>query len=335
MVHTPATGPVTVTKLVSLSVCAQTPEPAMPTLNESDVTGVRPGAENVRVKLPPAPVTARPLNVATPDDVVLVLFDSDADDVPVIDAVTTVDESDVLTFPAESTTRTTGWVESAAPIEVPSPGWVWIASPAAAPTVMVNGDDVTDPNPGALKVRVWLVDTNPTSVAAVNVATPEEVFAVVVPPMVPVAEVTVTAVAGCVVTELPPASTTLAAGDPVITPPEVPPVGCVDTFSADPAPTVKVKLLLVTEGYPVAENVNVYEPVGPLIFRSLNVATPPLTVVAVRVPASAGAFCSPDGVGDVARAAVTTTPAGAAAPPDVNVTAGCTANASPTGPPDG
>ena len=230
----------------------------MPTPNESDVTGVKPVAENVRVKLPPAPVTARPLNVATPADAVLVLFDSDADDEPVaIDAVIRVVESDVLTFPAESTTRTTGWGESAAPIEVPLPGWVWITSPAAAPTVMVNVDDVTDPNPGALNVRVWFVDTNPTSVAAVNVATPEEVFAVVVPPMVPVDDVTVTAVDGCVVTELPPASTTLAAGDPVITPPDVPPVGCVDTFSADPTPTVIVKLLLVTDGYPVAENVNV------------------------------------------------------------------------------
>ena len=72
-----------------------------------------------------------------------------------------------------------------------------------------------------------------------------------------------------------------------------------------------------------------------MIFRSLNVATPPLTVVAVTVPASAGVFCSPDGVGDVASAAVTVTPAGAAVPPDVNVTAGCTVKASPTGPPDG
>jgi len=134
---------------------------------------------------------------------------------------------------------------------------------------------------------------------------------------------------------LPPASTTVTAGDPGITPPDVPPDdGCVDTFNADAAPIDSVRLLLVAVGYPVAEKVRVYEPVGPLIAKLLNVATPLALVTAVSVPASAGVFCVPDGDGEVPRAAVTVTPA-AAAPPDCNVTAGCVASATPTCPFDG
>lgn len=101
-----------------------------------------------------------------------------------------------------------------------------------------------------------MVDTSPASVTAANVATPDDVVALAVPPTVPVDDETVTDEAGCDVTALPPASTTVTAGEPVTTPPDDPPVGCVDTFNADAAPTVKVRLLLVTVGNPVAENDN-------------------------------------------------------------------------------
>jgi hypothetical protein len=134
---------------------------------------------------------------------------------------------------------------------------------------------------------------------------------------------------------LPPASTTVTAGEPGITPPDVPPDdGCVDTFSADAVPIDIVTLLLVALGYPVAVNVSVYEPVGPLIARLLNVATPLAFVTAVSVPARTGVFCVPEGDGEVPSAAVTVTPA-AATPPDCNVTAGCVASATPTCPFDG
>lgn len=115
---------------------------------------------------------------------------------------------------------------------------------------------------------------------------------------------------------LPPASTTVTAGAPGITPPDVPPDdGCVETFRAEATPTDSVRLLLVAVGYPVAVNESVYEPIGPLIAKLLNVATPLAFVTAVNVPASAGEFCVPDGDGDVPSAAVTVTPA-TAAPPD-------------------
>lgn len=71
-----------------------------------------------------------------------------------------------------------------------------------------------------------------------------------------------------------------------------------------------------------------------MIFRSVNVATPLPFVVAVNVPAKSGEICRPDAEGDVANAAVTTTPA-AAAPPDWRVTAGCVASSAPTCPFDG
>lgn len=122
---------------------------------------------------------------------------------------------------------------------------------------MLNVDDVTPVKPADANVNVWLVLTRPARVAAENVATPDAVFTDVVPPIVPVDDDTVTADAGCVVTAFPPASTTVTAGDPVTTPPDVPPVGCVDTFNADAAPTPKVKLLLVADGYPDAVNVSV------------------------------------------------------------------------------
>lgn len=175
-------------------------------------------------------------------------------------------------------------------------------------------DDVALDNPLAENVNVWLTLTSPAKVAAVNVATPDDVFALVVPPIVPVDDVTVTTVAGCDVTAFPPASTTVTAGEPATTPPDTLVLGWADTFNADAAPSVIVILLLVAVGYPDAAKVNVYEPVGPLIFRSVNVAMPLPFVVAVRVPASAGVFCRPDADGDVPSAAVTTTPAGAGLP---------------------
>ena len=125
------------------------------TVNDDDVAEVSPGEENVAVKLPPAPLTLRPLNVATPDDAVAVLLDSDPNDEPVaIEAVTSVVESDVLTFPAESTTRTTGWVARAEPIADALPGCVWITSAAATPAVIVNVDEVTDPSADRVNVRL-------------------------------------------------------------------------------------------------------------------------------------------------------------------------------------
>ena len=120
---------------------------------------------------------------------------------------------------------------------------------AAAPTVRLKFDDVTEPKPEAVNVNVWFVGAiKPVNVAAVNTATPDDVFAVVVPPIVPVDDDTVTAVAGCVVTALPPASPTVTAGEPATTPPDTLVDGCVDTFNADAAPTVNVKLLLVAVG---------------------------------------------------------------------------------------
>ena len=71
-----------------------------------------------------------------------------------------------------------------------------------------------------------------------------------------------------------------------------------------------------------------------MILRLLNVATPLLSVIAVSVPASAGLFCTPDGVGEVASAAVTVTPT-AALPLLSSVTVGCVPSTAPTCPPDG
>ena len=77
------------------------------------------------MKFPPAVVTAKPLKVAAPDVAVLVLFVRLADPDPdAIVAVINVEESDVLTLPAASTTRTTGCVDNAVPIDVASPGCV-------------------------------------------------------------------------------------------------------------------------------------------------------------------------------------------------------------------
>ena len=205
-------------------------------LNDDDVTDARPGAENVKVKLPPAPFTFRPLKVATPDDAEMKSLPKLAKDEPEAIVAVTVGAVET-TFPPESTTFTTGCVPNAAPIATPPTGCVVIDSAAAAPTVRLKFDDVAEVNPDAAKVKVWFVGAiNPVSVAAVNVATPDDVVAVSVPPIVPVADDTVTIVAGCVVTALPPASTTVTAGEPVTTPPDAPPVGCVDTFSAEAAP---------------------------------------------------------------------------------------------------
>lgn len=97
---------------------------------------------------------------------------------------------------------------------------------------------------------MWVVgEITPVSVATVNAATPDEVSTEVVPPIVPGDAVTDTLVAGWEVIALPPASTTVTAGGPGITPPDVPPDdGCVDTFSAEAAPIDSVRLLLVAVG---------------------------------------------------------------------------------------
>lgn len=95
------------------------------TLNDDDVADVKPVAENVTVKLPPAPFTFKPLNDATPEDAVAVLLAKLANDDPVaIAAVITVEESDVFTFPAASTIFTTGCVASATPTPTPPTGCV-------------------------------------------------------------------------------------------------------------------------------------------------------------------------------------------------------------------
>ena len=199
----------------------------------------------------------------------------------------------------------------------------------------MNVADVTPVSPDAAKVRVCVVgEIRPTNVAAENVATPDDVLTDVVPPIVPGDPVTVTLVAGCVVTALPPESTTVTAGDPGITPPDVPPDdGCVDTFSAAPVPTERVKLLLVDAPKPGAENVSVYVPIGPLIERFANVATPDESVVAVIVPPKTAAFCRPEGVGTVPSAAVTVTPETGLR--SDSVTAGCVESATPTWPEEG
>lgn len=124
-------------------------------LNDDDVTDARPGAENVMVKFPPAPFTFRPENVATPDDAVAVLLAKLPNEDPVaIAAVTTVDESDVRTLPAESTTRTTGCVANAVPMATPPTGWVAIDNADGEPAVMLNVDDVTPVRPDEANVKV-------------------------------------------------------------------------------------------------------------------------------------------------------------------------------------
>lgn len=164
-------------------------------LNDDDVTEASPGAENVNVKFPPAPFTFKPLKVATPDAAEMKSLPKLAKDDPeAIEAVTV--GADETTLPAESTTRTTGCVANAVPMATPPTGWVAIDNADAEPAVMLNVDDVTPVRPDEANVKVWFALTRPASVTAVNVATPEAVFVDVVPPMVPVAEVTVTAVAG-------------------------------------------------------------------------------------------------------------------------------------------
>lgn len=111
------------------------------------------------------------------------------------------------------------------PTPTPPTGWVAIAKPAAAPPVpRVNVDDVALVSPVDENVKVCVVgEITPVSVAAENVATPEEVVAEVVPPIVPGDAVTDTLVGGCDESALPPASTTVTAGFPSIAPPDVPP----------------------------------------------------------------------------------------------------------------
>jgi hypothetical protein len=91
-------------------------------VNVLDVTGVKPGDENVTVKSPPARFTFIPLNVATPDDAVAdAALNVACTDPDVLVAVITA-ELDVTVFPAESMTRTTGTVLSVVPASTPPTG---------------------------------------------------------------------------------------------------------------------------------------------------------------------------------------------------------------------
>lgn len=149
--------------------------------------------------MPPAPLIFMPLNVATPDEVLAVAPPSEPADGPLaIAAVTVVVGCPVITLPDASTTRTTGCVEKFVPTPTPPTGCVAMARLAAAPPdASVNVDDVALLNPAAVNVKVCVVgEITPVSVAAVNAATPEEVFADVVPPIVPGEAVTETLVAG-------------------------------------------------------------------------------------------------------------------------------------------
>ena len=65
-----------------------------------------------------------------------------------------------------------------------------------------------------------------------------------------------------------------------------------------------------------------------MTFKSVKVATPFASVVAVVVPARAGESCNPDGVGEVPSAAVTVTP-DVGVPPVVRVTAGWVPSTAP------
>ena len=76
---------------------------------------------------------ARPENVATPELATAVLFDTDTP--PEVMVAVTVEPSPVTTLPPESSTLTTGWVASAAPLlSVVEPGVVmtsWVGAPVA------------------------------------------------------------------------------------------------------------------------------------------------------------------------------------------------------------
>ena len=84
------------------------------------------------------------------------------------------------------------------PIPTLATGCVPMAKPAALPPApKVKADVVALVNPLAKNVNVCVVgEITPVSVAAVNEATPEEVFTEVVPPIVPGEAVTDTLVAG-------------------------------------------------------------------------------------------------------------------------------------------
>ena len=152
-------------------------------LKEDEVT-LRVPSENVNVKLPPALFTARPVKVATPATATFVAFASTADDEPVARVAVIVGVSLVRTLPAESTTRTTGWVGNATPIATPPTGCVVIDSADAAPTVSVTARSAVGQSAPALNRMVY-APTGPVIIKPENVATPEtSVDCVKVPPKV-------------------------------------------------------------------------------------------------------------------------------------------------------
>ena len=82
------------------------------TVSAFEVAAVKPLGVNLKVKAPAVPVITKLVKVATPATAAIVVVPLS---VPVPDAIaaTTFEVKPVIAFPLPSTTRTTGWVESA------------------------------------------------------------------------------------------------------------------------------------------------------------------------------------------------------------------------------
>ena len=92
-----------------------------------------------------------PVNVATPPEMPVVAFVTDP--APVAIAAVRIPAAVVTTFPPESSTVTTGWVESSVPLVAP-PGWVVMTSWVAAPVAMAIAAESSDEKPSPEKPSV-------------------------------------------------------------------------------------------------------------------------------------------------------------------------------------
>jgi hypothetical protein len=140
-------------------------------------------AVNWRVRAPVTPVATKPVNVATPELLVVA--------VPLVKVRALPVATDTVTawldtgFPPPSVTVTTGTVGNTTPLCTVADGWVVIATVAGGPAVRLMEFEVTPTKPPAPKVKVR-APTRPVIERLVKVATPLGlVVALVVPPRLP------------------------------------------------------------------------------------------------------------------------------------------------------
>ena len=110
-----------------------------------DVTDVRPGEENVSVRLPAVPETERPVNVARPAASVDAVAVPPSVPPPVAMAAVTTTPARATALPAASRSWTAGWTANAAPLWAVVDGCVVTVSCVATTATATETSVASDP----------------------------------------------------------------------------------------------------------------------------------------------------------------------------------------------